>query len=347
MGPLAATFTIATSAVSGAESPAAGFVGEAAALGAASCWVFTAMAFAAAGRRVGPTVVNLVRIIAAFVLLSAIVLLFGGGVPDLERRAIVILLVSGAIGLAIGDQFLFASFLRIGPRIGTLIGTTTAPPAVTIIAWHTLGEALSIQTLEALAFVFAGITIVLLDRATGRARTHTADTSDGAHRGERWIGPALALAAGLCQAVGYVLAKIALEGHGASGASEPSGSDGLDPLTATWIRMGAAVPVIVLISIMVRRWRGPAGRRAPLGRRDRGIAIAGIAIGTIFGPVFGVWLSMVAADLAKAGVGATLMATSPILILPFSAWLDRERIGVAAIAGSVLAVYGVAYLAAI
>ena len=45
-------------------------LGQLAALGTASCWAVSALAFAAAGRRMGVLPLNLIRLVMAFVFLS-------------------------------------------------------------------------------------------------------------------------------------------------------------------------------------------------------------------------------------------------------------------------------------
>jgi drug/metabolite transporter (DMT)-like permease len=53
---------------------------------------------------------------------------------------------------------------------------------------------------------------------------------------------------------------------------------------------------------------------------------------------------MVAVDRAEAGVAATLMAMTPVFILPFAVWIEKERISPRAAIGALTAVGGVALL---
>lgn len=309
-----------------------GFLGQGAALAAAGCWVITAMAFAAAGRRIGAAAVNLIRIAAALVILVVIVRVqFGVWIPSIPGRSLGLLLVSGVIGLAIGDQLLFSALVRIGPRLGTLVATTLAPPLAALIAWPILNEHLSPLQIAAMAIILGGIGWVLSDRRT------PADDAPTARRGSLTAGLLLAAGGGACQAVGLVMSKLGL-GHGSVDVAS------VDPWIATMVRMAAALPAAVVVMMLTRRAIGPEGRRPPLLAADRRIAVGGLAIGTVFGPVLGVWCSMVAVDHAPAGVAATLMATTPVLILPLAVFVDRERLGVAAVAGALLAVTGVAIL---
>ncbi|MAB83763.1 MAG: hypothetical protein CMJ24_10075, partial [Phycisphaerae bacterium] len=71
-----------------------------------------------------------------------------------------------------------------------------------------------------------------------------------------------------------------------------------------------------------------------------------ILLGAIFGPVLGVWLSLVSIDRIDAGVAATLMSLSPVFILPVARIVEHEHIGLRAVLGAVLAVIGVGVLVA-
>ena len=67
-------------------------------------------------------------------------------------------------------------------------------------------------------------------------------------------------------------------------------------------------------------------------------------IGATLGPVLGVWLSLIAATHTKLGIGATLMATAPILMLPLARITYGDRPGRGAVLGTIIAVGGVGCL---
>ena len=109
-------------------------LGELSALGAASCWVFTAMVFTEAGRRIGATWVNVIRLWLAVAILFVVhAAVFGSFWPTVPTIGWWYLGVSGVIGLAIGDQFLFRALIDAGPRLSTLM-MTVAPAVTAIIA---------------------------------------------------------------------------------------------------------------------------------------------------------------------------------------------------------------------
>ena len=68
--------------------------------------------------------------------------------------------------------------------------------------------------------------------------------------------------------------------------------------------------------------------------------------GTAFGPVGGVWLSMVALAHAPVGLAATLMGLTPLFMMPVARWSYGARIGWLGALGTLLAIAGVAWLLA-
>ena len=106
-----------------------GQLGALAALAAALCWVFTSLAFAAAGRRVGPTAVNLIRILLAVVVLAAVHrLAFGTWAPRVDRAGRLMCLkafdVTGAMAMTaeVGDFLRFPTAESFMAYVGLVPG---------------------------------------------------------------------------------------------------------------------------------------------------------------------------------------------------------------------------------
>ena len=66
--------------------------------------------------------------------------------------------------------------------------------------------------------------------------------------------------------------------------------------------------------------------------------------GALSGPFIGVWLSMVAVQNAQVGIASTLMALSPIILIPLDRWVFHEQVSSRSIAGTVLALAGTAII---
>jgi drug/metabolite transporter (DMT)-like permease len=78
--------------------------------------------------------------------------------------------------------------------------------------------------------------------------------------------------------------------------------------------------------------------------REKSQVLGWLALGALLGPVLGVSSSLLAVQHAEIGVASTLMALPPVIILPISYFVFKEKIGWQALLGTVLAIAGVAIL---
>ena len=61
------------------------------------------------------------------------------------------------------------------------------------------------------------------------------------------------------------------------------------------------------------------------------------------GTFLGLWLQQVSLKWASTGVSQTLLATSPLFVLPLAAW-TKEQVSARAVVGAIVALGGVALL---
>ena len=73
-------------------------------------------------------------------------------------------------------------------------------------------------------------------------------------------------------------------------------------------------------------------------------AVGILTFGAAVGPFIGVALNMVALRYAPSGIVATIIATMPVLVLPFSILVYHEKVSLRAVGGAIVAVAGVAML---
>jgi drug/metabolite transporter (DMT)-like permease len=290
--------------------------GELAALGTAACWTATSLAFEAAGRRIGSLSVNLIRLVMAVFLLGAFTWVTRG-LPfpaDAGRHAWVWLSVSGLVGFTFGDLCLFRAFVVVGARISMLLMTLV--PVITALAGYVvMGEVLSPRELLGMALTIAGVSTVVWERRPG------------AEGGLERLPPAgilLGLAGAAGQAVGLVLSKYGMGSY--------------DAFAATHIRVIAGSVGFAVVFTLIGWW--PRVRSALEDRR----AMAATGIGAVFGPFLGVSLSLLAVQYTEAGVAATLIALTPVLIIPVSVLVYRERVVWPTVVGALVAVGGSALL---
>ncbi len=307
------------------------YIGHLAGIATAALWTGTSIFFTAAGKRIGPTAVNTFRIGFAVVLLAGTHrYLAGGWVPDLVGKQVMFLAISGVVGLSIGDQALLTAFVDIGPRLTTLI-MTTSPLFAALFGRMVLGETLQWYAWIGIAMTVSGVGWAVLERPPQSNRPH----SDHMVR-----GVLLALVGAACQAGGLLLSKQGM-GHGWLPADRH-----LDPQAATLVRMVFAaagmLPIVALHAYRTRVRGGSAATTHRVGSVRAGYALA--ALGAIVGPYLGVWMSLVAGDRAPIGIAQTLCSLTPLFVLPAVAILYKERISSRAVFGAIVAVAGAAIL---
>jgi drug/metabolite transporter (DMT)-like permease len=291
-------------------------VGELAALLTALLWTFSALAWTVAGKRVGALAVSFIRlIIACGLMIGYSRAIRGLWLPsDADLRTWLVLGVSGIFGFFLSDLCMLKAFLLIGPRLSLLIGSLT-PPMAALLSWAWIGDRLAWWSWLAMTVTLAGVVWVVLERPSAEDRPHARHRSRGI---------ILAVLSAAMMAVGYVLSKEGLGDY--------------DAVAATLIRVLVALPGYALLVTLWRRWPGILA-----AMRDRRV-MAIVTFGAIVGPFVGVAFSMIALRYASTGVVATIIATMPVLILPFSILLHHERISLRAAGGAVVAVAGIALL---
>jgi drug/metabolite transporter (DMT)-like permease len=291
--------------------------GEIAALATAFFFALTALIFTSTSRSVGSQVTNRLRLLfALFYLIVLNLILFRQPLPfSAGYSRWLWLSLSGIIGLSLGDVFLFQSLVSVGTRLGSLL-LSLAPIFGSIIAWAFFGEKLTFWQITGIILALAGIAWVVA------SHEEPPDTPHGHTR----RGVIFGILAGLGQAVGLVLSKQGMSG-------------GLSPFQANEIRMLAAVSFSWV-------WATVAGKAGSTFQELRGKPrIVGLlALGAFIGPVLGVTSSLLAIQYVEIGIASTLNSLTPVIILPISYLLLKEKVGWQAIVGTLLAIAGVAIL---
>jgi drug/metabolite transporter (DMT)-like permease len=224
------------------------------------------------------------------------------------------LALSGIAGFLVGDLCLFRAYVVLGPRLSSLI-MSLAPPLTVLFGGWILDEHLGEIALLGMSLTVAGVAWAILDRR-GSVR--------GLRPARPLAGILLAFGGAIGQAGGLVLSKLGMGQY--------------HPLPATQIRVLAGIVGFSAVFFLWRWWP-----RVGRGLCD-GPALRATALGSVFGPFLGVTLSLAAVQATHAGVAASIMATTPIIIIPM-VWVARgERVGWSGLVGTVLAVAGVALL---
>lgn len=292
-------------------------IGELAALLTSFSWTGTSVLFTKATQQVGSIIVNRIRVIIGLIFLMLLNWAFYGYLLPFNAGADRWLwfALSGAIGYALGDAFLFQSFLCIGTQRSMLM-MSLAPLLSAGLAWVFFGEILTGTQILGVIVTLAGISWVILRRQQDKINT----VCKPAH------GILFGLGAATGQAVGYILSKQGLAGD-------------FSPIAGNSIRMLAAVIVLWTLA----SFQGKA-RETIQTMQANGKVFGWLTLAAFTGPVLGATLSLFALQYTEVGIASTLIALPPVFLLPISWLVFKEKFDWGAVFGTLVAIGGVALL---
>ena len=207
------------------------YLGELSALLTAFLWSGTSIAFSSAAEKIGSLQLNNNRMIFASLFLILTILLAGYNF-DLSNSQFTNLVISGVIGLVIGDTFLFKSYQMIGARISMLL-MALSPAMSAILAFIFLNETISHLGIFGILITLSGIALVVLERNTNTKYQITT------------VGIVYGLLGAMGQAGGLIFAKFAFnEGH-------------ITGFIATFIRVFSSVIIFLPIMLLLRKYKNP------------------------------------------------------------------------------------------
>ena len=223
-----------------------------------------------------------------------------------ETTAVLILLLSGLIGIAAGDSFYLAALRRLGTR-RTLTVEASGPVLASIGGVVLMGD---IPTLG--NWIGAGLVSIAVVLIALQAKAEQSSSS------QLQDGIVLSLIAVVCGLSGAFLARHVL----ISTALSPIQSAAIR-LLGGWIGL---IPVMRKLSFL-------QGLSTPVQLR--------LLSATVLGTNLGIVLQQMEFQSMPVGPGVTLMSTAPVMAL-WVGQLEGDRIQLAGVAAAVLAVAGVA-----
>ncbi len=294
--------------------------GITAAMATAVCWTTAAVIFQNTIHRTPNAVINFAKVfIALLFLIPTAWILRGHGLPlDIPLSGWLWLTASSWLGFVICDYLLFESFRLTGGRTAMVI-FSLAPVFAALGGLFFLGEVISATGTTGIIITLLGIVIATAGKPTVPGET--------THRiRERNKGIMAATLASVFQGTGYLLTK--------------QGMQYSDSIGGTQIRLLAAIAGFAVI-LLLRRETGEVFRIWTQPKPSKQI-ITGSLVGTYLGMV----LSLYALGHAPAGIVATIFALPPVLMIPATWWLYKEKINGPETAGALMAATGVAMLVA-
>lgn len=282
-------------------------------------WAGTSSAFTVSSGIAGHRVVNRSRLLIAMVLLGITHLAMNGSLIPLGvgLDQWFWLGLSGVVGLIMGDHFLLLSFGKLGSHLSMLV-FSSSPLLSALFAWMAFGEVLSTRDFLGIGFTVAGIILVVQNKRDEKKTI--------ADRKQLFLGTGAALLAAAGQALALITAKVVLV-------------EGFPAFSAVVIRMLVAAVLIWLMTAV----KGEA--RSTLSWIGRNRYTAYLVTGSIIGPYIGIWFSLLAVQYTvNVGVASALMSLAPIILLPVEHFWFGNRITLAAVIGTALAMLGVILL---
>lgn len=289
------------------------FLGEFAAIGAAVVWAVATWIYSQFSHQFSAMQLNIIKGVLASTMMLLVMPFIPMPTVELKSSYVLILGISGVIGIAIGDSAYFASLKRIGAG-KTLLLESLAPPLSGVLALMFLGTALGFQSWLGVVITTVAVTAVVFQpNSNGNEKTSLSGIGFG-------------LVASVCQATGVVISHFALV------------QGDLPPLLGAFIRLTIGVAVVAcLVPLLEKK---PYRSMIQQGRTMKAVSwywlIAAIFVGTFLA----LWLQQIALKHANPAVAQTLIATSPLFILIIYA-VRGEQISRRSVVGTLCALLGI------
>ena len=292
------------------------YIGELSALTAAFLWAISSVVYSLLGQRIPPLQLNFLKGIIAIAFLLITLLFQGITIDNFQTFSVVLLSISGIIGIGLGDTAYFLALNNLGAR-RTLLLETLTPPLSALLAWILIGETLNTIAWCGILLTLLGIAWVISERISLQINNNLLIL-----KGVMW-----GILAAVTQAGGSVLSRVAL-----------LNSD-ISPLESSLIRLVAGTGIAFLLAAIP--WNKKSSSQ-PINFLS--FRIMGTITLAAFGSTYlGIWLQQTSLKFAPTGIAQTLLATSPIFVIPI-ALIMKEKVSLRSILGVLIALAGISLL---
>lgn len=263
---------------------------------------------------------NLGRLVVAVVILGIFAHTAGGG---LASASVGWFLLSGVIGMGLGDIGVYAALPLLGSRITVLMTQCLAAPLAALGEWLWLGTKLTATQVLWGVLILTGVAVAITPSKSSPPRVRV-----------RPIGFLFGFVAACGQGFGALVSRKGVMVADAAGEVTRQAAFGI---TAAYQRILAGLVFSSVLFLVLRGLdRMPRDATAPTRQHGlRWILAAGFA-----GPVIGVGCYQWALATTPSGLVLPIAATAPLLSIPIAFWFEGDRPPKRAILGGVLAVAG-------
>ena len=251
---------------------------------------------------------GLKNLIACAALLPVLVTLPWNG----EVKSVMLLLISGGLGISLGDSFYLAALRRLGTR-RTLTLESLAPVAAAAGGWFTMGEQLSFQGWAGALLVTISVILVAVQQPPDATRL--LDQS----RHVQAQGLLMGLLAVVCGVTGAAVSRTVLI------------NSELTPLQSAACRLLGGLLLLLPWLRLTARFPQP---------RPSSVRWPRVLAATVLGTVLGILLQQVVLQKLPLGIGITVLSTAPVMAL-LVARAEGDQLKPSVLLASTLAVTGV------
>jgi drug/metabolite transporter (DMT)-like permease len=287
-------------------------MGEIAALGAAFVWALSSTIWQRVGQQIPAVVLNLLKGAIALVMLLATILILGKSLPAVNPNILAMLLISGGLGIGIGDTAFFIVLKYLGAR-RTLLLETLSPPLTALFGLIFLQEKLSPIACTGILLTICGVAWVIAER--------TAETTLPSKH--LWQGLGISLLGQTAHAAGAVLSRAAFT------------QIDIDPLWTAALRLSGGMAVMLCFLNPTNLGTFPQLKAPKI--------LGTIILAAFLGTYLGIFLQQASLKYAPAAIAQALSSTSPLFIMPLAV-LAGEKVSLRAFVGVVCAIGGIALL---
>jgi len=275
-----------------------------AALASAASWAFATVVFDRLGKVIPYAGITFLKGMFSIVLMLLLVIVVGN-FKTISVNDAVILVISGIIGIAIGDTLFFKSLQDLGAKMQVLY-FMLGQVVTMLLSFLLLGDVLSIEEYVGGIILLCGIVVV----TWGRQESHP-------NKMRGIIGGFLSI---LCFSVSTIMIKYTEED--------------IDVISATFYRMLAGTLIMTLFGLTTRKmesWLLPLKEYKTLG-----LFLVNVVVLTIGGFI----LSMYAIKTISVSLASILSTTEPVFVLLLVYLINHEKVSKRELVGAVISISG-------
>ena len=280
------------------------YIGIIASLLSAASWAFGTVMFDRIGKVVPYIGITFLKGIFSIVLMVGL-LLFTGGLQSIGFEEFAFLVLSGIIGISIGDSLFFKSLQDLGAKV-QVVFFLLGQIFTMLLSLLLLGEVLTISQYVGATILLIGIAIVIWRKQENHPN--------------KIRGIVCGLLSILCFSISIIMVKVSI-------------SD-LEVITATFYRMAFGTIFTLGFGVIGKQftsWINPL----------RDVRLLGAFVLNVVVITYGGFiLSMVAIKYISVSLASVLSTTEPIFVLAFAFMINKEKVNRQELIGTFMTLVG-------